>query len=307
MKTVLTGDLGGTKCRFAVLAEDLSVHAARRVPTPVDGPSFLAMLDDEIAALLATELPAGWEPPRAIGIGTAGVITEDASSVVYAPNLHLDGDDVAGRMEARHGLQTTLINDGRASALGEHRHGFAKGKDPLLVLFYGTGIGIGLVVDGKPYAGSTNAAGEIGHVPHIAGGRTCPCGRRGCYEAYCGGRPMVERAAREVGDPPAGFDRWTVGAIVAAAAADDSAQAILDDAELAAGSMVQSLCTLLNPEAVVLGGGVLQGWPELRGRIEERVRSWCAGIITRELEFVASRGESDAILWGAAEATGAFA
>lgn len=307
MKTVLTGDLGGTKCRFAVLAEDLSVHAVHQVQTPADGPSFLTMLDAEFGRLLATDLPVGWQSPSAIGIGTAGVITADAKSVVYAPNLHLDGVNVADRLTAKYALPTSLINDGRASALGEYRHGFAKGRDPLLVLFYGTGIGIGLVVDGKPYAGATNAAGEIGHVLHIAEGRLCPCGRRGCYEAYCGGRPMVERAATELGAPPAGFDRWTVGAIVAAAAGNESAQAILDDAELAAGAMVQSLCTLLNPGAIVLGGGMLQGWPDLRHRIEARVRSWCAGILTEELEFVTSRGESDAILWGAAEATGAFA
>lgn len=306
MKTVLTGDLGGTKCRFALLAEDLSVHAARKVDTPEDQAMFAKMLDDEFGAVLESDLPDGWEPPTAIGIGTAGVITEDAKSVVYAPNLHLDGVDVAARMLAKHGLETTLINDGRASALGEYRHGFAKGKDPLLVLFYGTGIGIGLVVDGKPYGGATNAAGEIGHVLHLPDGRLCPCGRRGCYEAYCGGRPMVERAGVELGDPPDGFARWTVGAIVSAAGDNEAAQAILDDAEVAAGSMVQSLCTLLNPGAVVLGGGVLQGWPDLCQRIEERVRSWCAGIITEELEFVASKGESDAILWGAAEATGVF-
>ena len=143
MKTVLTGDLGGTKCRFAVLAEDLSVHAVRRVPTPRNRELFRRMLDEDVAAVLAADLPDGWEPPAAIGIGAAGVITEDCRSIVYAPNLHLDGVDVAALMEASHGLPATVMNDGRASALGEFRHGFAAGLQPLLVLFCGTGIGIG--------------------------------------------------------------------------------------------------------------------------------------------------------------------
>ena len=116
MKTVLTGDLGGMKCRFAVLAEDLSLHATRQVPTPGDGPSFLAMLKDEFGALLTGELPDGWESPAGIGIGAAGVITEDTTSVVYGPNLPLDGVNVAAFLQEELAIPTTLINDGRASA-----------------------------------------------------------------------------------------------------------------------------------------------------------------------------------------------
>lgn len=309
MKTVLTGDLGGTKCRFALLAEDLSVHAVRQVPTPTDRAVFLRTLDEELSAIVAAARPAGWEAPAALGIGTAGVITKDADAIVYAPNLPLDGYALADHLEGGLGLKTTLINDGRASALGEYRYGYAAGRDPLLCLFFGTGIGIGWVVNERPYEGHTNAAGEVGHVLHLPGGRLCPCGRNGCYEAYCGGRPMVERAAVELGDPAGGTasGKWTVGGIVAAASHSAAAKAILDDAKRAASVLVASLCTLLNPGAVVLGGGILKGWPALRGEIESFVRAFCANIITTELAFVESKGESDAILWGAADATGAFA
>lgn len=308
MKTVLTGDLGGTKCRFALLAQDLSVHAVRQVPTPTDRAVFLRMLEVELAAIIAADRPVGWEAPAALGIGTAGVITKDADVIGDAPNLPLDGYALADHLERVLGLRTTLINDGRASALGEYRYGHAAGRDPLLCLFFGTGIGIGWVVNERPYEGHTNAAGEVGHVLHLPGGRLCPCGRNGCYEAYCGGGPMVERAAAELGDPGgAAPGKWTVGGIVAAAEHSAAARAILDDARRAAGALVASLCTLLNPGAVVLGGGMLQGWPALRGEIESFVRSWCAAIITTELRFVESKGESDAIFWGAADATGAFA
>ena len=113
----------------------------------------------------------------------------------------------------------------------------------------------------------------------------------------------MERAQAEIG--PAERGAWTVGDIVDRGD-DPRAREILADAEAAAGSLVATLCTLLNPGAVVLGGGVLRGWPELSRSIEDRVRSWCQPVVTDDLRFVPSRGESDSILWGAARAAGAF-
>ena len=91
MKTVLTGDLGGTKCRFALLAEDLSVHAARKVDTPEDRATFAKMLDEEFGALLESDLPDGWEPPTAIGIGTAAAASAPEAGAAAGPPL----DDAA--------------------------------------------------------------------------------------------------------------------------------------------------------------------------------------------------------------------
>lgn len=308
MKTVLAADLGGTKCRVALLAEDLSTLGAKVVPTPSDQDTFIALLETEFRGLLELERPADWAAPTAIGIGAAGVIAKDLSSIIYSPNLPLAGVDLSAHFRSKLGLPLFMVNDGRASALGEWRFGDAAGSDPLLVLFFGTGIGIGLIVDGKPYEGHANAAGEIGHVLHRPGGRRCPCGRDGCYEAYCGGGPIEQRAGQDLCMPPESAARWRIDQIVAQARdrGDAGAQAILDDASLAAGSLVASLCTLLNPSAVVLGGGVLKGWPDLRQLIEAYVRDFCAEIITRDLVFAPSRLESDAILWGAAELTGAF-
>lgn len=308
MKTVLAADLGGTKCRVALLAEDLSTLGAHAVPTPPDRETFLATLEFEFRALLELERPAEWAAPTAIAIGAAGVIAKDLTSIIYSPNLPLAGVDLSAHFRNKVGLPTYLVNDGRASALGESRFGDAAGCDPLLVLFFGTGIGIGLIVEGKPYEGHANAAGEIGHVLHRPDGRRCPCGRKGCYEAYCGGGPIEQRASQDLGTPPEDAERWRIDRIVAQArdAGDPRAQAILDDAVLAAGSLVASLCTLLNPAAVVLGGGVLKGWPALHQSIEDHVRDCCATIITKDLVFAHSKLESDAVLWGAAEVTGAF-
>jgi glucokinase len=309
MKTVLAGDLGGTKCRFALVTADYGVHAVERVHTVRDQKVFLAAMEGAISRVLA-QVPAGCEPPTAAGFGTAGVIPIDGGSIDYAPNLPLDKFPLTKHLEGRFGLRTTLLNDGRASAWGEYLRGNAVGRDPLLCLFFGTGIGIGLIVDGKPYGGGNNAAGEIGHTIYRPGGRRCPCGRLGHYEAYCGGRSITERAAEECGAAPNGASEWTVGDIVRLAAGADAgsepARRILAEAEEAAGTLVANACILLNPSAVVLGGGVLSGWPALRESIVARVRAMTAPLIHEKLLFTESLGGSDAILWGAAAATGAL-
>ena len=127
----------------------------------------------------------------------------------------------------------------------------------------------------------------------------------GHFEAYCGGRAITERATEELGARANG--PWTVGDLVAFAQRPDAPVAtrtILHEAATAACTLTENACTLLNPSAVVLGGGVLSGWPELRKRIEEHVRRSTGAPIHRELAFVESLGGSDAILWGAAAATG---
>jgi glucokinase len=306
MRTVLAGDLGGTKCRFALVSEDFGVHRVHHVPTVRDREPFLRSLDQALASIVA-DLPAGCEPPLACGFGTAGVIPRDGRSIDRAPNLPLDGFPLADHCERRFGVPTTLLNDGRASAWGEYLRGHAAGLDPLLCLFFGTGIGIGLIVDGKPYVGGTNAAGEIGHTTFVPGGRVCPCGGLGHFEAYCGGRAITEQGEARLGAGPDN-GRWTVGAIVQAARGASpeaaAAQAILAEAEAAACALVANACTLLNPRAVVLGGGVLSGWPDLEGRIVAHVRAATSPMIHRDLRFVPTLGGSDAILWGAAAATG---
>lgn len=303
MRTVLAADLGGTKCRFALVSEDHGVHCAQRIETVRERQPFLERMRAAIDEVLRQGAAQGLAAPLAVGVGAAGVVGLDGESLGDPPNLPLRGFGLRTWLAEHTALPVTLLNDGRASAWGEFLKGHASGRDPLLCLFFGTGIGIGLIANGAPYAGGANAAGEIGHTVFQPGGRTCPCGRVGHYEAYCGGRAITERAGQELGASPEGA--WNVGAVVRAAAAGRAdAAAILSDAAEAACTLVVNASILLNPRAIVLGGGVLSGWPALRHQIIDSVRENTDASIHADLTFVESLGGSDAILWGAAAATG---
>src|SRR5262245_30057834 len=119
MKTVLAGDLGGTKCRFALVGEDLVVHRVEQVATSRDRAAFLRALEAAVSQILAA-CPPACVRPTAAGIGTAGVIPIGGRQIHHAPNLPLDGFPLAAHIENRFGLRTTLLNDGRASAFGEY-------------------------------------------------------------------------------------------------------------------------------------------------------------------------------------------
>ncbi len=303
MRSVLAGDLGGTKCRFALITEDFGVYGAQRVDTVRVREPFLANMRRAIEATLAEGRALGIDPPSAVGVGAAGVIGVNGESLGAPPNLPLAGFGLRSWLHELTGAPVHLVNDGRASAWGEYLRGHASERDPLLCIFFGTGIGVGLIAGGQAYSGATNAAGEIGHTVYQPGGRRCPCGALGCYEAYCGGRAVTERAQATLG----GDGLWDVGRVVAAAdGGDGKAIEILDEAALAATTLVSNAAILLNPSAIVLGGGMLSGWPALRERIIQGVQASTDASIHADLAFVPSMGGSDAILWGAAAATGAL-
>lgn len=191
-------DLGGTKAFAARIEVDddgrLRAGADTKQPTPTTG------VDDIVDTLVAvvTELDA---EPAFVGIGTPGVIAADGRTVAYAPNLA--GFDrpvpLADLLEERLGAPVVLGNDVNMAALGEVRLGAAAGRDDVLAVWLGTGLGAGLILDGRLRVGPNGLAGELGHVTVVPNGRVCPCGGRGHLEAYIG-RLSLERIARTLHD-----------------------------------------------------------------------------------------------------------
>jgi glucokinase len=216
---------------------------------------------------------AGIESMTSIGVACAGQIHPDTGAVVYAANLGWRDVGVAASLSTAFGVPVSVENDVRAAAWGEYRFGARRFPGSLLAVFVGTGIGSGLVLEGRVWNGAGNVAGELGHTQAVPDGLPCPCGGRGCLEQYASGAGFRRRfsAARAVGvktslsevtdDDPAALEATMVAA--AANSGDELARALWSDATRYLTVALANAVTLFNPEVLVLGGGVFEALPEL--------------------------------------------
>src|SRR5207342_793490 len=156
--------------------------------------ALLASLDG-----LIEELRAGTDV-AALGIGIPSRIDQWRGRSISAVNLPLEGVDLRDRMREEHGLPVGIENDANAAAIGEWKAGAARGASNVVMLTLGTGVGGGLILDGKPFRGATGSAGELGHIVIDADGPPCPCGGHGHLESYACG-PVADAAARELLGP----------------------------------------------------------------------------------------------------------
>jgi glucokinase len=262
-------DLGGTKIQAVVVDERNEVLGEARHPTPTDGgPSDVAAAMS--AALREAAQAAQLEPAAlaGVGVGSPGAIDAAAGTVTSARNLPgWDGAfPLAPALSEQLGTRVALGNDVQVATDAEFALGAGRDYGSLIGVFWGTGVGGGLVLDGKPWLGR-GAAGEIGHLVIKRGGRRCPCGRRGCMEAYAG-RAAMEARARERHEQGEKTDlfklmerhgrtRLTSGIWARAIEHGDAlATELIDEAIAALGAGIASAVNLLDVEAVVIGGGL---------------------------------------------------
>lgn len=262
-------DLGGTKIQAAVVDEDGTVLGSARRPTPTEGgPSDVAremeqaMRDAAAAADLDPSALAG------VGVGSPGTIDGSAGTVTSARNLPgWEGEFALGPLLARAlGTEVRLGNDVQVATSAEFRLGAGRLYDSLLGVFWGTGVGGGLILGGRPWTG-LGGAGEIGHMVIELGGARCTCGRRGCMEAYAG-RAAMEAEARHRQEKGHKTDLFKImadrgrtrltSAVWARALekGDHVARQLIDRAVEALGAGVASAVNLLDVEGVVVGGGL---------------------------------------------------
>jgi glucokinase len=280
-------DLGGTKVQGVILDKAGNQLATAVASTPVRGGP--ASVVEHIAAVVraaAANAGLGVEELDGVGVGSAGTVSPGAGLVLYAGNLSgferpvplarlvagaLSLDPAAVRVE----------NDVNVATLAEYRIGAGQGLDSLLAVFAGTGVGGAVVLGGRLRQGARGAAGEIGHTTVVMDGEPCPCGRRGCAEAYAGRTPMERalRAAvaggRATGLPAIqrrlGRSRLdTVVLAEALALGDELAVELVARAARALGTAIGSACNLLDVQGVLLGGGLADALGEPFVRQVER-------------------------------------
>ncbi|WP_457637224.1 ROK family protein [Oceanithermus sp.] len=247
-------DLGGTKIALGVLEGEELVYSAR-VATPSDGSEAVLQVMVAAAREALAESPVAVE---AVGVGSPGPIDYRAGVVTYAPNIPDFADvPVVGRLRRALELPVFLENDANAAALAEHHLGAARGAESSFFVTVSTGIGGGAIIGGRVWRGAHGQGGEIGHLTVLPGGPVCGCGNRGCLEAVASGRALARDAsyayAREVSTPQL-FDLWRQG--------DGKARELVSGSARYLGQALADVQKLLDPEVIVVGGGVGVGGGE---------------------------------------------
>jgi glucokinase len=281
-------DLGGTNIVVGAMPVDGSREIGMRsLPTRADlgaqGVSDrIAEAIENVITDVRRETGAHREDVIGIGIGSPGPLDRERGVVIVTPNLGWRDYPLRDEISRRVNLRATLDNDANCATLGEWWCGAAKGGRNVVGMTIGTGIGGGLILDGKLYHGASDAAGEIGHTSIDSTGRRCKCGNYGCLEAYCSGPAIAERAREAIeseesaaimalvdGDP----SRITAHVVYEASKQGDLvAREVVRDTARFLGAGLSNLINIFNPDIVVLAGGVTQAGDALLTPLRAEVR-----------------------------------
>ena len=262
--------------------------------------------------LVASLTTSSTDPPLALGVACAGQIDPLTGAVVYAPNLGWRDVPLAARLREVFRIPVVVENDVRAAAWGEFIAAGRRGS--LVAVFVGTGVGSGAVLHGRLWHGVGNAAGEVGHTQVVADGLPCRCGRHGCLEQYVSGSGFQRRLAAAMQAGRSGrlvdacrgdVSRLTALDVYAAArAGDELAHEFWSDAVRYLTMATANYVTLVNPDVVVMGGGVIETVPALFDAVAEAVPALTTLLAGRSLRIARARlGDLSALVGAAARAT----
>jgi glucokinase len=258
-------DVGGTKVLGGVVDQTGKVFKSARRDTPREGGEALTQAIADVAKELMADFTID-----SVGVSAAGFVSSDRKTMLATPNIAgWNGVDLDSDLTALIGLPVVIENDANAAAWGEARFGAGRGKEHLLMLTVGTGIGGGIVVNGDLYRGAFGVAAEIGHMRVAPDGHLCGCGARGCFEQYASGNALLRHAREAIAASPdiarnllsrgdGTIDGLTGQAITEAARDGDAvALAAFNTTGQWLGAGIATLSVILDPECVVIGGGVI--------------------------------------------------
>jgi len=275
-------DLGGTNLKMALVSENGDILFEIRKDTHAEmGPDFILTEIEEGVATLLQKSGAG--SVLGIGIGIPGTVFFEKGIVSYPPNLPgWKEEPVRDRFQEKFDIPVIVENDANVAALAEKAHGAGKGFNHFLCITLGTGVGGGLILNGKLYHGAVGAAGEFGHTTINFQGPQCNCGNYGCIERYVGAQYIVERALQKLGRYPDSLLKAYTGdsdsispkLISELAQKEDplSQETLRETGELL-GIALTSVVNLLNPELIVIAGGISNAGEILFEPIRQKIKA----------------------------------
>jgi glucokinase len=301
-------DIGGTKIAGALVDAQGQIVLEERVPSPAGDPE--AMVDAVVG--LIERLSANHEVIGA-GVAAAGFIDADQSTIIYAPNISWRNEPFKAKLEAKLNIPVIIENDANAAGWAEYRYGAGRGYKHMIMLTIGTGVGGAVIADSHMLRGGFGIAGELGHLRVVPDGLLCGCGQNGCLESYASGTALL-RTARELAasNSPEGARLREIEAEAGQLTGLEVYKAILEGdkgalrllSELGSwlGQAIGSLVAVLDPEIVVIGGGVSAAGDLLLNPIRE---AYLAHLPARgyrpELKITTAEFVNDAGVVGAAD------
>ncbi len=302
-------DLGGTFVKCGIVSEEGELLIKDKMPTQ-RGRSFAEIAGDMARLAGALAEKAGVSLSGA-GVGSPGVVDSKNGAIVYSCNLNWRNAALAEEMESVLGVPVCVTNDANAAALGEQFIGAGKGFRNVVFVTLGTGVGGGIVIDGKLFEGFRSAGAEIGHTVIRMNGERCGCGRKGCFEAYASATALIRQTRRAMekhpesemwklcgGDPEKADGRTSFDGM---RAGDRTAKTVVKNYIGYLSEGVTNLCNEFRPEAVLLGGGISAEGDTLVKPLSELVdRKIYGGTDYAPVKILKASLGNDAGMFGAA-------
>ncbi len=260
-------DLGGTSLAAGIVGEDGKIAASGSVPTGEHTPSAIAENAASLIKSLMGSLGIGEDSVSVIGVGVPGTANRTTGELEYANNLGMENVRLADYLHPYFPtLPITLENDANAAAYAEYLFGAGKGKNSVIMITLGTGIGAGIIINGALFEGVNYAAGELGHTVIETDGLPCNCGRRGCFERYASTSALMEQARHEMESSPDSLLWELTGGVSekldgklffsAVRSGDRTALYVLDRFAFYLAAGITNVINFIEPELVVIGGGI---------------------------------------------------
>lgn len=274
-------DVGGTFVKAGIVDENGNIVADGKIASECDkGGNKLA----ENAATLVMRLleKSGISKDQIVGAGMGfpGFIDSKNGIVVYSNNVRLSDFPVVEIMQAKLGLKVKVANDANVAALGEKIFGAGKEYNDMVMITLGTGVGAGIIIDGKLFEGNRSAGAEIGHMLLVHGGEQCTCGRKGCFEAYSSATALIRDTRRAMQNHKDSL-MWEIGSIDNVtgktpfdyAKKDKYAAEVVNNYIEMLGSALTDIANIFRPEAIIIGGGVCAQGDNLIVPLKQKIQS----------------------------------
>ncbi|MBR2349595.1 MAG: ROK family protein [Clostridia bacterium] len=280
-------DIGGMSIKGGLVDENGTVYVKKTVVTQAD--AHYSVIVKDIADLcysIIAEKGLTINDVQAVGMGIPGTINSQKGVITYSNNINFEKVPIVKEFRKHFDVPTFIGNDANVAALGEARFGAGKNCNDVIVITLGTGIGTGIIVDGKLLEGKVGAGAEGGHIGIRIGGEPCSCGKRGCWEAYASATALIRQTRRAIEKHPDSLlvkfaeEEGKVSgrtAFLAAHADDATGKAVVNTYIRYVAEGIISLVNLFRPDCVLIGGGISNEGDYLMERIQRRVNRYSYG------------------------------